>query len=91
MLTEGPVKKQKLAIDALEVESFATGSDLPRRGTVHGFDYPTPACDTRRVCEPTQYPSDAPITCDFDCTWTQYTYCPDWCAPGPTSIDTSPC
>lgn len=85
------MKKLKLVVDDVQVESFDTGGDPPRSGTVHGFDYETPACDTRRVCEPYQNPSDAPITCDGECTYTQYTYCPDWCDPGATEIWNAPC
>jgi hypothetical protein len=85
------MKKRKLVIDDLQVESFDTGVDLPRRGTVRGYDYETPACDTRRVCEPYQHPSDAVITCDTECTYTLYTFCPYWCDPGPTEIWNQPC
>ena len=47
------MKKLSLALDELVVESFATGGESRREGTVHGHGGYTPRCDTVNA------------TCDF--------------------------
>lgn len=75
------MKKLKLEIDALEVESFEASGAQVDAGTVKGHGE-TAGCDTVRVCAPTD-PSyePCPVTstqCNTDYTWTVCT-CGDTC------------
>ena len=45
------MKKLKLEIDALAVESFEASDVQAEAGTVEGLGY-TPACDSFRICGP---------------------------------------
>ncbi|WP_420128293.1 hypothetical protein [Longimicrobium sp.] len=46
------MKKLKLQIDALKVESFEAADVKIARGTVHGRGPVTPLCDSVRMCLP---------------------------------------
>jgi hypothetical protein len=75
------MKKLKLEIDALEVESFDASGTRAEAGTVHGRGE-TAGCDSLRICGPTDPSYDpCPVTstqCDSDGTWTVCT-CGDTC------------
>ncbi|HSU12587.1 hypothetical protein [Longimicrobium sp.] len=70
------MKKLKLEIEALEVESFEASESKAEAGTVEGRGW-TPACDSFRICGPKD-PSYDPCgpTEDLACTGTcQYSDC----------------
>lgn len=75
------MRKLKLEIDALEVESFEASDAQADAGTVQGLGL-TPACNTERICAPTDPSYDpCPVTstqCGSDQTWTVCT-CADTC------------
>jgi hypothetical protein len=54
------MKKLKLEIDALVVESFEASRTEAKAGTVQGLAW-TPACDSIRICGPND-PSYDPCT-----------------------------
>ncbi|HSU15104.1 hypothetical protein [Longimicrobium sp.] len=82
------MKKLKLALEGLRVESFATG-DLRRGGTVRGF---YAEVESRDICILTRTASDPAITCQVECgTSLGYTYCVDSCEANPTNPATCPC
>ena len=62
------MKKSRLDLDALDVESFATSAPVPRAGTVVAFDSGNTAayysCDA--WCSD-QQTKDVENTCDFQC------------------------
>jgi hypothetical protein len=63
------MKKLRLEIDTLKVQTFDAGKAPRHIGTVHGAAY-TPACDSLRICAPTQVGSEPNATCDVACTGT---------------------
>jgi hypothetical protein len=71
------MRKLKLQIDALAVESFDTETTPPAAGTVEGRAW-TPGCDSIRICKPDD-PSYDPCTGDtgeLACTGScQYSAC----------------
>lgn len=75
------MKKLKLEIDALEVESFEASDARVDTGTVQALAW-TPGCDSMRICPPTDPSYDpCPVTstqCASDDTWTVCT-CGDTC------------
>jgi hypothetical protein len=90
------MKKLKLELDALAVESFEAGAALERVGTVHGLDKtsPAPGCDSMQVCRPKLgYGSDGGSeSCQVECTGScGYTYCLDNCTYGQTVDATCLC
>jgi hypothetical protein len=64
------MKKLKLSLDALEVQSFTTASGAPRRGTVHGEQQCTCYTCTCPNCETCN--ATCPETCGYSCDGT---YC----------------
>ena len=62
------MKKLKLEIDGLKVESFDAGDTLPRTGTVRGLGTPPP--DSVRICKLTEGGSEPGATCLVECTGT---------------------
>jgi len=88
------MKKLKLEIDALKVESFEAGAALERGGTVRGHGPVTPLCDSVRVCAPKEGGGDSAFygTCDLECTGScGLTYCPGDCTHGQTLGATCAC
>lgn len=82
------MRKLTLELDALSVESFATGDERRRIGTVHGHDtvetewctgYGDPACDvSRRGCQTPHHTCYGTCGCSEGCSLnceTQAPYC----------------
>jgi hypothetical protein len=83
------MKKLKLALDDLRVDSFDAGGHLPRPGTVRGFHVERESID---ICVLTWTGSEAAITCQVECTGSLgNTYCLDNCSATPTNAPTCPC
>ena len=62
------MKKLKLEMDDLKVESFDAGDARPRTGTVRGLGVAPP--DSQRICPFTVKGSEPGETCDLGCTGT---------------------
>ncbi|HEX8692255.1 MAG TPA: hypothetical protein VF746_07545 [Longimicrobium sp.] len=83
------MKKLKLELDELQVDSFDTGGDRLRSGTVHGYAVFRESIDS---CELTRAGSEPAMTCQVECTGSWgYTYCLDDCPDHPTNPATCPC
>ncbi|HEU4558794.1 MAG TPA: hypothetical protein VFS20_13130 [Longimicrobium sp.] len=83
------MKKLKLDLDDLRVDSFDTGRDLPRGGTVHGLAVFRESIDS---CELTRVGSEPDITCQLECTGSLgHTYCLDNCSAVQTNAPSCPC
>jgi hypothetical protein len=70
------MKKLKLSLDALEVQSFTTAANARSRGTVHGEQECT--CDTCTYPNCETCNATCPDTCGNSCAGTCYscdTYC----------------
>jgi len=63
------MKKLRLEIDDLKVETFAAGKAPRRLGTVHGAGN-SAGCNSFRICAPTVVGSEPNATCDLGCTGT---------------------
>ncbi len=64
------MKKLKLEIDALKVESFESGGARERGGTVRGHGPATAVCDSVRICNLTVVGSEPGASCGLECTGT---------------------
>ena len=83
------MKKLKLVLDNLRVESFDTGGNLRRGGTVRGFYAERESID---ICELDRVGSEPDITCQVECTGSLgNTYCLYNCSAVPTNAPTCPC
>jgi len=84
------MKKLKLELDALRVETFDAGAAAPRAGTVRALAY-TPSCDSIIECKLTVVET-WDVTCNLECTGScGYTYCAGDCTHGQTSGQTCAC
>jgi hypothetical protein len=82
------MKKLKLVLEGLRVESFATGG-LQRGGTVRAF---YAEVESRDSCIMDWVGSEPGITCQVECTGSLgNTYCLDNCSATPTNAPTCPC
>ena len=63
------MKKLRLEVDDLKVETFDAGKAPHHLGTVRGAAY-TPACNSIQICTATQVGSEPNATCDLGCTGT---------------------
>ena len=83
------MRKLKLALENLRVDSFHTGAGPRSAGTVRGF---YAEVESRDICILTRTGSDPAITCQVECgTSLGYTYCVDSCPANPTNPATCPC
>ncbi|HEX8693238.1 MAG TPA: hypothetical protein VF746_12500 [Longimicrobium sp.] len=88
------MKKLKLDIDALKVDTFEASVTLPQLGTVHGLVAHTSpdGCGSLDGCPMTVVGSEPGVTCQLECTGScGYTYCAFDCPHGQSNGDTCAC
>jgi hypothetical protein len=87
------MKKLKLEIDALKVDSFDAGSAVPGVGTVRALGQTSPGCPSQQICPFTvQNDSIFDGSCNLECTGScGATNCAGDCTHGQTNGATCPC